>query len=349
MTETLTESFCERCGTRYTFESSASSKRGFRGMKVLGRGIKHFVTSDSSIDEAIAAARADLERDATNQQLDAFHGTFTFCMSCRQYTCGNCWNESEAKCQSCAPLAPTEIEPGSDVGVDLERLRRVVGTHDHVHLPAMAERVAAPEDNAPPPTLPIDDSVAVLDGAALDDRVDIEGVAPGQSLDDAVAAFEALHAGEAPPDELPVAAAIPTEEPSGSTVEAETEPVSAAPAVPAPTQPPPVIETVAVDSVPQPVWPAPAQPAAPPQWPTGPRWPTGIAARPAAPTPEPAGDALAAIMSRSSTESLWAASSREVLRPLAPAQPPPVQACINCGLSLSANARFCRRCGTSQT
>jgi len=25
-----------------------------------------------------------------------------------------------------------------------------------------------------------------------------------------------------------------------------------------------------------------------------------------------------------------------------------VRACISCGLSLSANARFCRRCGTRQ-
>jgi len=52
--------------------------------------------------------------------------------------------------------------------------------------------------------------------------------------------------------------------------------------------------------------------------------------------------------------SLWAASAREVLsgdaRPTqASAVPSPTpQPCVNCGLSLSANARFCRRCGTRQ-
>jgi hypothetical protein len=49
---------------------------------------------------------------------------------------------------------------------------------------------------------------------------------------------------------------------------------------------------------------------------------------------------------------LWAASTREVLaqpngdRP--GAAPTGVQPCSNCGLSLSATARFCRRCGTRQ-
>jgi zinc-ribbon domain len=47
-------------------------------------------------------------------------------------------------------------------------------------------------------------------------------------------------------------------------------------------------------------------------------------------------------------DALWAASVRDVV---APAQGTPagtVQPCNSCGLSLSANARFCRRCGTRQ-
>jgi hypothetical protein len=47
-------------------------------------------------------------------------------------------------------------------------------------------------------------------------------------------------------------------------------------------------------------------------------------------------------------EALWVASARDVV---APAQDGPaggVQSCNSCGLSLSANARFCRRCGTRQ-
>jgi hypothetical protein len=106
MPELLTESFCERCGTRYTFESAAPKKtRKLGQFKTLGKGVKNWVLSDdSSLDEAMAAARSDEERELTSQQLEAFHSTFNFCMSCRQYTCGNCWNTAEGNCLSCAPL-----------------------------------------------------------------------------------------------------------------------------------------------------------------------------------------------------------------------------------------------------
>jgi hypothetical protein len=111
MTETLTESFCERCGTRYTFESARPRVR-LKGVKVLSRGLKNFVLSDgSTMDEAMAAARNDTDRELTSHQLDAFHATFNFCMSCRQYTCPNCWNDAEARCLSCAPRLGDEVMP----------------------------------------------------------------------------------------------------------------------------------------------------------------------------------------------------------------------------------------------
>ena len=47
MTEILTESFCERCGTRYTFESARPRVR-LKGVKVLSRGLKNFVLSDDT-------------------------------------------------------------------------------------------------------------------------------------------------------------------------------------------------------------------------------------------------------------------------------------------------------------
>ena len=107
MTEILTESFCERCGTRYTFESAQPRVR-LKGVKVLSRGLKNFVLSDdTSIDEAMAAARSEADREATAHHLDAFHKTFNFCLSCRQYTCPNCWNGPEARCLSCAPIGAT--------------------------------------------------------------------------------------------------------------------------------------------------------------------------------------------------------------------------------------------------
>jgi ribosomal protein L40E len=43
--------------------------------------------------------------------------------------------------------------------------------------------------------------------------------------------------------------------------------------------------------------------------------------------------------------SFWDASAREVAGAMTSIG---VQACGHCGLSLSASARFCRRCGTRQ-
>jgi hypothetical protein len=59
----------------------------------------------------MAAARSDTDRELTAHQLDAFHKTFNFCMSCRQYTCPNCWNEAEARCLTCAPNLSQEVMP----------------------------------------------------------------------------------------------------------------------------------------------------------------------------------------------------------------------------------------------
>jgi hypothetical protein len=113
MPEILTESFCERCGTRYTFESAAPPRTKKLGkFKTLSKGLKNYVLSDdSSMDEAMAAARSDEEREVTSHQLDAFHATFNFCMTCRQYTCANCWNQAEGRCLTCAPHLGHEILP----------------------------------------------------------------------------------------------------------------------------------------------------------------------------------------------------------------------------------------------
>ena len=123
MPEILTESFCERCGTRYTFESAAPRKtRRLGQIKTLSKGMKNWVMSDdTSLDEAMAAARNDDDRELTSQQLDAFHATFNFCMTCRQYTCGNCWNTAEGRCLTCAPHLGHEILPGPVPGAGRPR------------------------------------------------------------------------------------------------------------------------------------------------------------------------------------------------------------------------------------
>jgi hypothetical protein len=136
MPEILTESFCERCGTRYTFESATPRGAKLKGIKVLSRGLKNFVMSDdTSMDEAMAAARSESDRDVTTHQLDAFHKTFNFCMSCRQYTCGNCWNEVENQCLSCSPNLGHEIMPAPFPGLDatngIAAIRTEPGANGH--------------------------------------------------------------------------------------------------------------------------------------------------------------------------------------------------------------------------
>lgn len=104
MTEILTESFCERCGTRYTFEPVKARRKPLSRIGTLGRGIRHFVSEPgSSLDEAFAVARSEQEQRSTANALEAFHRTFNFCLSCRQYTCADCWNTVEGRCLSCAP------------------------------------------------------------------------------------------------------------------------------------------------------------------------------------------------------------------------------------------------------
>ena len=106
MTEILTESFCERCGTRYTFEPVGGRRKPLSKIGTLGRGLKHFVAdSGTTLDEALAVARSESEQRSTQTALEAFHRTFNFCLSCRQYTCSDCWNAVEGRCLTCAPVA----------------------------------------------------------------------------------------------------------------------------------------------------------------------------------------------------------------------------------------------------
>ena len=416
MTEILTESFCERCGTRYTFESARPRVR-LKGVKVLSRGLKNFVLSDdTSMDEAMAAARSETDRESTAHQLDAFHKTFNFCMSCRQYTCPNCWNDTEARCLTCAPLALQEVPATLD---DLGAFRAALigepaagnGTFEHEHdtLAATAEvateanqgmapveneieSAAATASGLEPSTAPGEQEAAAVDPAskaAAQTTGLLRRFRPGQNLDAELDAFERKRgdpttgdvadqgAGDADtvgaPETAPAAAAEPivADAVIADAVIAEPQVEPADIGAPEPELQPRVAASGA-DVVEQPTWRvtapdawattprvggdagAPLQadagtaPDAPtdgePQWPTRPQWPSATQAaglpflgRPA--TPE------------GGIEALWAASNQE----LATAAPAPqgraasgIQPCISCGLSLSATARFCRRCGTLQ-
>jgi hypothetical protein len=107
MPEALTESFCERCGTRYEFAAPTqlSTMRRTRG---LISGLKNYIMSQDALSDAVGDAMRSEEESLAANQLDAFHDSFNFCMNCRQYTCTNCWNDDAGRCRTCAPIAGTD-------------------------------------------------------------------------------------------------------------------------------------------------------------------------------------------------------------------------------------------------
>jgi hypothetical protein len=421
MSEILTESFCERCGTRYTFES-ARPKTRLKGVKVLSLGLKNFVLSDeTSLDEAMAAARSEADRELTAHQLDAFHKTFNFCMSCRQYTCPNCWNETDARCLSCSPLPGQAAMPVSLPGLSTLAETTVVaepstnGAKRNLHDaetalrddvifagPGLTEPEAAAavepvaEVIAASPEVIEPEAAAAVEPAGIEAREKAIGQTtdllrrfrPGQSLDEELAAYErqrAAAATQAAAEPVAQAAEPVTEtaetvqpaaeivEPVAEAVPGPAEAIEAAPAVQA--EPEPAVPAPAADVVEQPTWritapetvaptarpPTPADvvpplragsappPTAPPQWPARPATP----ALPDWPPPQAsAGSPFSGQLAQagSGAEALWAASNQELVgTPLPPGRPSSgIQPCVSCGLSLSATARFCRRCGTLQ-
>ena len=187
MTEILTESFCERCGTRYSFESAAPRKSRIGRVKVVSRGLRNYVLQDeSSLSEALADARSEEERAATSFQLDAFHKTFNFCMTCRQYTCGNCWNDVESRCLTCSPLPEPETPAVHAADVPATPPIVVLGASETATDPeTWPEADLAPDRLARAMGAPDAEPVEPLTPSPA------QGVAPGQTLEDAVAEYEA--------------------------------------------------------------------------------------------------------------------------------------------------------------
>ena len=391
MPEILTESFCERCGTRYTFESSASRAKPLRGLKTLGKGLRNFVLSDdSSMDEAMAAARSEAERDVTSRQLDAFHSTFNFCMSCRQYTCANCWNETEGQCLSCSPLVGREAMPAPFPTVDVTAQAIDAPVNGTPEAPAFEAPTAWPVlDLEAEAEEPASDGFDEIDLGARLAALDIATDGPAEA--EAPVAEPEPVAAEAQPEPEPVAAAEPEPEPVALepepvALEPEPEPVALEPSrSPSPWRPPsPSLSPLRPRSrrrtssssrsgcpsppipmrllprrrprpprttvSPRPRARAPQRPSQP-EWPAQPQWPSARSS-----TPRPNTILGRPVVPSGGIDALWAASSRDVVAPMATAptplgqqMPAAAQPCINCGLSLSSTARFCRRCGTAQT
>ena len=281
MTDTITESFCERCGTRYSFEKVSKPRRGGIGrVRVLSRGIKNYVANDGMpMAEAMAAARDDEQRTGVARQLDAFHKTFNFCMSCRQYTCATCWNEKAGECLSCAPdlsrelpaepvavLAPAPFAAGNGhdtvdamswprVDLDRDELEDELESSVVVPEPELVVEepdvlarlnafVAAPAHPPVEELTPDELAEVELALAGTHPVVDEETpLAEMVAIEPVTVAEEAVAEPSPPsrPRREPVAAAVV--EPAPEVVEAAPEPVAAAPAVePAPEEPVAAVE-----------------------------------------------------------------------------------------------------------
>ena len=237
-------------------------------------------------------------------------------------------------------------------------------------------------DEPAEPALPAVAGPASIDPADIPGRADaaaaqttdlLRRFRPGQSLDDEIAAYERDHG------EVGLAAAavvgidgvsddadlaptgVPTEAVDADEAQRDRAAAAAAAALAAGAA-----ATRSDDVVAQPTWrivapdagptePSPEAPAEPdqpaiaasaePAWPTQPEWPEQ----------RPMAGGLPFLdrppVVTGGIEQLWAESAREVVAvtPQSDGRAAGgVQPCVSCGLSLSATARFCRRCGSRQ-
>src|SRR5918996_3386047 len=107
MPEALTESFCERCGTRYEF-AAPTELNTLRKTRGFISGLRNYIMSQDTLSDAVRDAMRSEEETLAVRQLDAFHDSFNFCIHCRQYTCINCWNDTAGRCRTCVPIAGTD-------------------------------------------------------------------------------------------------------------------------------------------------------------------------------------------------------------------------------------------------
>ena len=114
-----TDSYCERCGARYVFAANVPKRPALEGARVLARGLKKFVLTDSqSIGDAVALVRQEDGRQGSNQVNETFNRIFNFCLTCRQYACDRCWNPKAAACLSCAPDADLPLGAPEELPID---------------------------------------------------------------------------------------------------------------------------------------------------------------------------------------------------------------------------------------
>lgn len=342
MTEILTESFCERCGTRYEFGAPEplSTKQKTRG---LVTGLRQFIMSQDTLSDSIGDAMRAEEETIAAAQIDAFQEAFNFCLDCRRYTCVSCWNDDAGRCRSCMPLAGVDDIAGFD-----ERLIHAS------HTAMLADAALA-------------DAGTATDGDVLTWPA-AERVVADLAWPTVDSIQPAADTNGAPPEAEPIAAQA-----AEVDLEPAPEPIAKVEVEPEP----PVIPETAVTPPPAP------PPAAAPRRDLRDTILRGPVTRPARPSrvaqPESlaarrtqldrlglddpgegtvpvgqreqlpyrsSGAGTAAVGGSAALTAVWDASTRALQ---AGAQQALLRPCGSCGLTVSSNARFCRRCGAPQT
>jgi hypothetical protein len=229
LTETLTESFCERCGTRYEFRAPTRLNPLRKTAGFIG-GLKNWVTSQDDMSDAMRDAMRQQEDSLASAQLEAFHESFNFCITCRQYTCVNCWNDDAGRCRSCEPIQ---------------------GTDD------LAERLAASVAGNGAASATGDLATAVAEHGMAEDELQRRlGLDAWPSSDVGVAPASNGHAGIAWPDADAIGPSSitfePEPEPMVAEVEVEPEPEPMVAEVEVEPEPEPMVAEVQVEPEPEP-------------------------------------------------------------------------------------------------
>ena len=348
MTELLTESFCERCGTRFELGNPEPMSRTQK-TRGLVTGLRQFIMSTDSLSDSLSDGMRAEEEQLAARQIDAFQETFNFCFDCRRYTCVSCWNDDAGRCRSCVPVSGIDDIAGFD-----ERLA------SPLFLPE-PEPEAPMLTTAEAPVWPAEEGVTPALAWPSEDG----GVAPTvEPIEEPIAAAAAAEEAQAEEPEIALVAEAedvavdepvsePVDEPIAASAEVEPEPtVPLEP--PLPTAPKRDLRDTFVRGPLVPRQPASTEPV-----------PESLAARrsqldilgiddPGEGTvsigqrdalPYRSSGAGSAANS-AALAAVWDASTRYLE---SGAQRASVRPCGGCGLTVSATARFCRRCGAPQT
>jgi hypothetical protein len=356
--ELLSESFCERCGTRYELGSSEpmTRKQKTRG---LVTGLRQFIMSTDSLSDSISDAMQVEEEQLAARQIDAFQEAFSFCFDCRRYTCLNCWNDDAGRCRSCVPV------PGVDDLVAYDD--RVAGPAlvpdpvDETPLLTTAQEPTWPAEGTPAMEWPSEDEIVTPVAAEAEIAEPIAAEAePPEPVEETEPIAAAAEMEPEAPEVVPGFAAAeaetaePVEEPIAAAAELEPEPE-----IPLSPPPPPPVAAPRRDLrdtfARGPVAPRPTPASAEPPESLAARrsqleslgiddpgeGTVSVGAREALPYRSSGAGSVAY---SSALSALWDASTRNL-----EAQKASIRPCGKCGLSVSSTARFCRRCGAPQT